>query len=141
MTKYLLKYVLALLVFHTLLGIGWIYIFGGNKAIKEKNEIIILVEAGYDVKNNWAYNTQKIINEIKNKNQNKEIEVYYFNQTYEKIEKDMQGNFALNSVSPYGNTDYSLIKEFQKNNVVDYIIGSTGVEKYIENKDIKIIYF
>ncbi len=134
MTKYTIKYIVFVLIINLLLGVlSFLFSQIQGDTINNKSNIIVFIEAGYNVSERWEYKAERTVRKIRQKHQNATITVYYFNQTYEIIPKNIKGETEFSTVSPYGDVDYSLLKVFEKksNKKIDYTIGT---EKLKSNK-------
>ncbi len=143
MGKHLAKYLIFSILLYVVLGVGWYFLYGSGELIKgifqpTEDKIVVLVEAGYDVKKDWSYKVKNIVDDIKNKNQGLPIEVYYFNQTYEPVPKNYKGEYDFYKVSPYGDVDYGKIDAFEKETKkkITHLIGSNNIKKYSKNRNV-----
>ncbi len=134
MTKYTIKYIVFVLIINLLLGVlSFLFSQIQGDTVNNKSNIIVFIEAGYNVSEGWEYKAERTVRKIRQKHQNATITVYYFNQTYEIIPQNIKGETEFSTVSPYGDVDYSLLKNFEKkyNKKIDYTIGT---EKLKSNK-------
>lgn len=97
---------------------------------------IVFIEAGFEVKDDWSYKVGGIIYDIKEKHKNSGIEVYYFNQTYEKVNPDNFNEYDFSDIEPYGDVNFDLISKFEKENKkkIQYLVGSKNLKKYASGK-------
>jgi hypothetical protein len=140
MGKHLLKYLVILIIIYGLLVGGY---YGFRKDIEgQKDKIIVLIEAGYNVSEDWARNVYR---KIENLEEKYIVEAYYFNTLIEKV-PNVDNDYEYEDfyrISPYGDADYGLIEQFKdnlrkQNRRLDYLIGSHKLDKHAGGT--KVIY-
>lgn len=136
MTKYTVKYIFFILLINAGIGLlSFLFSQTPDNIINNKDNIIVFIEAGYNVSDGWRYKAEKAYEKVQQKHRNASIIVYYFNQTYEIIGENIKGEKDFSSVSAYGDIDYSLLKKFEQstNKNIDYVIGTNELKKHKSN--------
>lgn len=125
------KYFGLVILVNLLLGVlSFLFAQMPENIMDNKSDIIVFIEAGYNVSEGWEYKAEKAVHKIRRKHENARITVYYFNRTYEIIPQNIKGDIEFSTVSPYGDVDYSLLNEFEKESgkSIDYTVGSGSLK-------------